>query len=119
MTEKTWKVFRILAALSVLFVFIDYRITLGYLLGACASLVTLKRIERFCDAAIRARYSSNVRAFGGFMVNYMIMAAVLTAAAVFRNVFNIFAAALGLMAIKLSVILESVIYREKEAAHGD
>ena len=53
------------------------------------------------------------------MINYLIMAAVLTAAAVFRNVFNIFAAALGLMAIKLSVILESIIFREKEAAHGD
>ena len=119
MTDKTWKVFRIMMAASAVFLIVDFRITLGYLLGAAASVIMLKRIERFCDAVIQTRYSSGVRAFGGFMINYLIMAAVLITAAVFRNVFNIFAAALGLMAVKLSVILESVFFKEKEESHGD
>jgi hypothetical protein len=49
------------------------------------------------------------------MINYAIMAGVLVLSALYRNVFNIFFAAAGLMSIKIAVVAESFLFSGKEA----
>ena len=112
MTDRVWKVYRILLVIGVCTAIINYRIALGFLLGAITSVFLLKRIERFVDAVIDTKHASNKQAFISFMLNYAVMAAVLVIAALLPNIFNIFATAIGLMAIKISVIIESLIYKE-------
>ena len=112
MTDRVWKVYRILLVIGVCTAIINYRIALGFLLGAITSVFLLKRIERYVDAAIDMQHASNKQAFISFMLNYAVMAAVLVIAALLPNIFNIFSTAIGLMAIKLSVIIESLIYKE-------
>ena len=112
MTDRVWKVYKVLLVIGLCTAIINYRIACGFLLGALTSVFLLKRIERFVDAAIDMQHASNKQAFISFMLNYAVMAAVLVIAALMPNIFNIFATALGLMAIKLSVIIESLLFKE-------
>lgn len=112
MTDRVWKVYKTLLVIGIISAIIDYRIACGFLLGALTSVFLLKRIERFCDAVIDMNHASNKQAFMNFMLNYLVMGAVLLISALLPNIFNIFACAVGLMAIKLSVIIESLLYKE-------
>ncbi len=112
MTDRVWKVYKILLLIGIGTVLINYRIACGFLLGALTSVILLKRIERFCDAVIDMQHASNKQAFMSFMLNYLTMAAVLLISVLLPNIFNVFATAIGLMAIKISVIVESIIYKE-------
>ncbi|MBR2067185.1 MAG: hypothetical protein IJ875_02850 [Solobacterium sp.] len=115
MNERTWKAFKLLLLAASVMAFVDYRLTLGYFLGAFTSIFLYKRIERFCDSMISAMYASNKQAFVGFMLNYLVMGIVLVLAAKLPHLFNLFTCALGLMAIKIAVIAEAIFNKGSEA----
>ncbi|MBR3311748.1 MAG: hypothetical protein IKG15_08030 [Solobacterium sp.] len=115
MTERNWKVFGFVVLAGACFGLLDFRFAAGFLLGAIGAVLMYKRIEAYCDSVIQANYASSKTAFFGFMINYAIMAGVLVLSALYRNVFNIFFAAAGLMSIKIAVVAESFLFSGKEA----
>ena len=117
MTKRTWTNFRILLGLAICLAALDPRITAGYVLGAAGSLLHLRRVERYCDAVIAQGGAPRKQAVVSFLSNYALMAAVLILAAVLPQIFNLFAAAAGLSAVKLSLLIEALGGR-KEAGNG-
>ncbi len=110
MTEKYWRIFAVLAAAGCLSVFLKWQYASGYVLGCIVSVITYKILERFCDNALKARNSSGT--LGHFMINFGIWAAVLAFCAAFNQYFNVIACAIGLTAVKLSIIIGSILYRD-------
>lgn len=114
MTEQSWKVFKIICLIGCLAtVIFDWRITLGYLTGSLLAVVLYKRNESYWSEILDIGTTKGSRYGFHFMANIAIMAAPMVFAALFPQVMNIFAAAVGLMMVKISVIAETLIYRRK------
>ncbi len=110
MTEKSWKLFAVLAAAGTLLCLIfKWQYAAGFLLGCAVSVLTYKIMERFCDDAISMRNSSGTMAH--FLINFAIWAAVLALCAVLPQYLNVLTCAIGLTVIKITIILESVLDR--------
>ncbi len=110
MTEKHWRIFAVIAAVGCLSGFIKWQYATGFLLGCVFSVVTYKILERFCDDAIRMRSASG--SMYHFAINFAIWAAVLIVSALFDRYLNIIACAIGLTAVKLSIIIGSFLIKE-------
>ena len=109
MNTRSWKILALLAAAGCLTVLIDYRWMTGWLLGCAVSVLTYKLTEQFCDGALRTGSSSGT--MGHFMLNYLIWAAAMLICVFLPDLFQVIACAIGLMAVKAAVILESLIYK--------
>lgn len=110
MNDKSWKLFLILMiATSVVSVFFDYRITLGWLLGCAASALVYKRTETFWNGIVDRGFSTKHTGIGNFTLNYGIMALVLIISAVLPKVFNIFSCAAGLFLVRIVIIVDSLL----------
>ncbi|MBR2830594.1 MAG: hypothetical protein IKE68_08610 [Solobacterium sp.] len=119
MTAKTWKIYRIMLGLAVCLAALDWRLTTGYLLGAAGSLIHLKRVERYCDTVLAAGQATRKYSVLSFLSNYALMAAFLICAAVMPQVFNLFAAAIGLSAVKIALVAEALTdSNRKEGGNG-
>ena len=106
MTERSWKILRILFFAGICTGVIRPQYGAGFALGGAAALLIYWKISRACDAWIMDRYAGGLRVFSGFMGNYAIMAGVLILAALKPQYFNIFTAAAGLGLIKLTAVAE-------------
>lgn len=109
MNKNCWKLFFIIMiATSVITVFIDYRMTTGWLLGCFASALVYKRTESFWNGVVDRGFSTKHTGIGNFTLNYAIMAIVLIISAVLPKFFNIFSCACGLFLIRIVIILDSL-----------
>jgi hypothetical protein len=114
MTGQSWKVFKVICLIGCLgTVIIDYRIALGYLVGSLLAVVLYRRNDSYWSEILEAGTPKGSRYGFHFLINLAIMAAPMVAAALYPQVMNIFAVAVGLMMIKISVIAETLIYRKK------
>lgn len=110
MEKRNWKIFAVLTVLiAAVTVFFDWRMTLGFLLGAGVSVGTYFLTEHFCDVALSLQSSGGT--MGHFMLNYMIWAAVLVLCAKLPQFLNILACALGLVMIKISLFAGELLHR--------
>ena len=95
MTKRTWTMAMILAAVGACSAFISLPVGLGFLLGSAGIL------------------SQGSAAAGTgmphFMINWMIMVAVLLICVKLPNYFNIFSCAAGLFLIKITVTVDTLI----------
>ncbi len=113
MNEKTWKIFYILMILgTILPLFFNYKISLGYLLGSTEALIHYKRLERFWNGVMDVGVSHKRTGLGHFGFTFLMMAAVLLICAFFPNIFNIYACAIGMMLIKLTSYIDLLINKE-------
>ena len=110
MTEKSWRLFAVIAAAGLLSGLLKWQYAAGWTLGCAVSVLTYKILEHYCDMAIRLRSSAGT--MGHFMINFMIWAAVLTFCAFFGDWVNIIACAAGLTAVKMAIILHTALNRE-------
>lgn len=114
MTEQSWKVFKVIClAGCIVTVLIDWRITFGYLAGSLLAILLYKRNESYWTEILEIGTPRGSRYGFHFAVNLAIMAAPMIAAALFPQVMNIFAAAVGLMMIKISVVAETLFIHKK------
>ena len=110
MTERSWKVFTVLLiAGSAVTVFIDWTLTTGWILGCLISRLLYRRIEIFWNGILDQGYSTAKTGRGNRAGNIMIMAGVLVICAVCPQYLNIFACALGMMAIKITSVIDVLI----------
>ena len=91
---------------------IDFRIALGFLFGAMGSVLLYLRNVAFCNAVLDEKNTKHLRTFGRFMQSYAIMAIVLIVSAAKPEILNVFAAAFGLMLVKICLILETFYGKE-------
>lgn len=91
---------------------IDFRIALGYLLGAIGSVLLYLRNVAFCNIVLDEKSTKHLKTFGRFMQSYAIMAIVLIVSAAKPDILNVFASALGLMLVKICLILETFCGKE-------
>ena len=110
MTEKHWRIFAVIAAVGCLSGFFKWQYATGYLLGCFFSVVTYKILEHFCDDAIRMRNPSG--SMGHFVLNFGIWAAVLIVSVFLDQYLNVIACAIGLTAVKMSIIIGSFLIKE-------
>lgn len=110
MNRRTWKLFTlILITVSVVTIFIDWRITTGWILGCLISRILYRRIEVFWNGILDQGYATAKTGRGNYFTNYLIMAAALVVCALCPEYLNIFACALGMMAIKITSVMDVLI----------
>lgn len=115
MSERSWKFCRIIALIGLLSGLIHWQYATGWLLGAAVAVLLYRRNETYWNDVVDT--NRNVHRGTGmlhFLGNYALMAGVLVLGALFPQYLNIFASALGLMLIKLSVIAENVFPKKGE-----
>lgn len=110
MTKRSYYIFGLITLLGLLSGFIRWQFATGFLLGAIVSFITYKITEMFCDNALDTQNPSG--SMGHFMINYGIWAVALVVCAVNPNYVNVIACAIGITAIKISIIVESLIFRD-------
>ena len=94
----------------------DWRISTGFLLGAFVSVLLYWRTVQFCETMLQRQHSSVAGTVGHFLFSYVLMALPLLISALAPQWFQIFAAAAGLLLIKLVLLLKTLTERRK--AHG-
>lgn len=110
MTDRSWKLFTvILITVSVITLLIDWRITTGWILGCLVSRLLYWRIETFWNGVLDTGYSNAKTGRGNHATNNLIMAAALVVCALLPQYLNIFACALGMMAIKITSVIDVLI----------
>lgn len=114
MTERSWKIFRILALLvGIITIFIDWRMTTGWLLGCGEAYLQYYRTDKFWNNVIDSGHAVKRTGYFHFLISYAIMGLTLLVCALLPQILNIYLCALGMMSVKLTSILEITIYREK------
>ncbi len=115
MNKNTWRIFYILMVVgTVVPVFINYRISLGFLLGSIESLVHYKRLESFWNEVIDARVSHKTTGLGHFAITFAMMGAVLLICAFLPNIFNIYACAIGMLLVKITTYVDLLLQKKGE-----
>ncbi len=119
MKKETWKLFVILLIVTTLvFLFWDITISLGYLVGGLLAALLYYRNASYWGDILDMGTVSGSRYGFHFLINMAIMAAPMVFAALFPEILNIFAVAVGLMMIKITVTFE-VLFMRKGGAHED
>lgn len=112
MTAKSWKLFWILYAVGSLTAVIWLPIGLGFAAGGLVSLAVYKIDERYVDSILETRTPGKGIPMHVFL-GQVLMAAVLILAVKFPQVLNIFAAAVGILLLKITVYIETLTERRK------
>ncbi len=113
MNAKTWKLFYILMIFgTIITVVIDYRISLGYLLGSLEAWIHYKRLEKFWNGVIDVGVSHKSTGVMHFAITFALMACVLLICAFLPNIFNIYACAVGMLLIKVTTYIDLFIHKE-------
>lgn len=95
-------------------VVIDLRIVSGYVIGAGISVLLYLRTVSFCDQVLEERRCGAWGMFGHFLFSYLLMVLPLLISVLAPELFNVFAAALGLLLMKLVLILDSILERREK-----
>lgn len=93
--------------------FIDWRIAVGYLTGSLLAVLLYHRNDVYWSEILEAGTPKGSRYGFHFLINMAIMAVPMILAALYPQVMNIFAVAVGLMMVKISVVAETLVYRGK------
>lgn len=110
MTDQSWKIYKVLCiTVSIVTLVINFRWTAGWLLGSLVTVLLYKRIESFWNGILDTGYADKKTGRGNYFTNYLIMAAALLICALLPDYLNIFACALGLMAVKFTSVIEVLI----------
>lgn len=109
MTKRTWTMAMILAAVGACSAFISLPVGLGFLLGSAAAALNYKRNERYWSGILSQGSAVAGTGMPHFMINWMIMVAVLLICVKLPNYFNIFSCAAGLFLIKITVTVDTLI----------
>lgn len=112
--EEYRKTILILYGIGLLSGLIRWQYAAGFALGGLASILLYIRNDRFWSGVLDTGTSTKYTGIFHFMVNYLIMAAVLLAGALIPKIFNIFACTAGLMLIKISVIVKEAFLHERK-----
>lgn len=119
MKKRSWKLLAVLTAIgtcgSALF---SFSIAAGFLLGSLLSVLLYKRNESYWGEILDIGTTAGSRYGFHFLVNMIIMAAPMLLAVRFPRYLNIFAAAAGLLMIKITVTIE-VLLPWKGDSHED
>ena len=99
-------------ALGLLSGLLDFRYAAGFALGAAAAVLLYIRNDRYWNSILDGGSATKYTGIFHFFVNYAIMAGVLLLSAWFPAYLNIFGAAIGLFLLKISVILNEIVYRQ-------
>lgn len=111
MTQKSWKIFIVLSAVTaVVLVLFHWQWMTGYLLGCAASALAYKNTEHYVDQTISARMPAGTAVH--MMLNYTIWTAVLIVSAVLPQLLNVLTCALGLFMIRITLITDSLLRKE-------
>ena len=100
------------AGISLLFLLIDLSLVYGFLFGSVISMIIYQRTERFCTTLLSNQIANKGYMYLNFMINFGMMALTLLICALKPELFNIFAAALGLLLIKAAIIIHA-LFRER------
>ena len=115
MNRKSWRLFAALTAgLCTAALFYDWRISLGFILGAFVSVLLYFRTVMFCDTVLGQKKAGKGFVFSRFMSSYALMAIPLILSVVLPEYFNVFAAAAGLLLIKVTLMLDSLLERREK-----
>lgn len=110
MSQRAWKIFYILMGLGTIIpLCIDFRISLGFLLGSVEALVHYKRLESFWNGIMDVGVSNKHTGVMHFGFTFALMAGVLLICAFFQNIFNIFACAVGMILVKITTYIDMLI----------
>lgn len=114
MNRRTWITALVLTAIGSLSFFVYRPAGLGYLLGCLTAILLYKRNEWFWTGVLDQRSATQWTGFLHFIVNYLMMGGVLVLSALYPQYLNIFACAIGLFLIKITVTIDVLIHREGE-----
>jgi len=103
--------------IACLFLFIDLSLVYGFILGSFISVILYRMTERFCTAIFNSKSSNKGFMYLNFMINFGLMALTLLICALKPETLNIFAAALGLMIVKASLLF-NVVFLERRKDHA-
>lgn len=114
MRTNSWKLFRILTILiSLVTVIFNWRWTTGYLAGTAMSILVYYRTDTYWSDILDSGTTKGSRYMLHFAINFLLMALPMLVAALFPQMMNIFAAALGLLMIKITVTVEVLLPKRK------
>lgn len=112
MTERSWKIFRILTCIiAVITLVFDWRMTLGFLLGTGEAYLQYRRTEKFWNGVVDTGTASKGTGYFHFLINYAIMGATLIVCALLPSFLNIYTCALGMFMIKITSVVEVIAYK--------
>lgn len=115
MTERSWKIFRILTCvIAVATLLFDWRMTLGFLLGTGEAYLQYHRTEKFWNGVVDTGSASRGTGYFHFLINYAIMGITLIACALLPKILNIFACAVGMFMIKITSVVEVLVYKTEK-----
>ncbi|MBQ7992909.1 MAG: ATP synthase subunit I [Solobacterium sp.] len=114
MTKRTWTTAIVLTAIGACSVFFSLPVCLGWLLGCAAAVLNYKRNERYWSGILSRGSAATGTGMPHFMINWLIMVAVLLICALKPEYFNIFSCAVGLFLIKITVTVDTLINRKGE-----
>lgn len=115
MNKRAWKIFYIVMLVGTIVpLFFDFKISLGFLLGSIEALVHYKRLESFWNGIMDAGVSNKHTGIMHFGFTFMLMAGVLLICAFFPNIFNIFACAIGMILVKITTYIDMLIPKKEE-----
>ena len=117
MKKRSWKLLVILTVVAALItILFDFRITAGFVLGSVLSVVLYKRNESYWGEILDIGTTAGSKYGLHFLVNMIIMAAPMVFAALYPQYMNIFAAAVGLLMIKITLTIEVLLPWKEEAS---
>lgn len=119
MCTNSWKLFRILTILiSLVTVIFNWRWTTGFLAGTAMCILLYYRTDTYWSDILDSGTTKGSRYMFHFAINFLLMALPMVLAALFPQIMNIFAAALGLLMIKITVTVEVLLPKGKEEARS-
>jgi hypothetical protein len=111
MNVRSWRIYRILLCVGLCTGLVRWTFASGLALGALTGAAVYKLDEHWVSRVLET--TSPAGSFGHSLLVFGLMALALLAGALWPALFNIFAAAAGLLLIKLSLILDSLLERRK------
>ena len=119
MCTNSWKLFRILTILiSLVTAVFNWRWTTGFLAGTAMCILLYYRTDTYWSDILDSGTHKGSRYMFHFAINFLLMALPMVLAALFPQIMNIFAAALGLLMIKITVTVEVRLPKGKEEARS-
>jgi hypothetical protein len=114
MTKRTWTIAAVLMVIGTCTLLISRPVGFGFLLGASTAVLLYKRNESYWTSILNQGSATKWTGFFHFIINYALMAGVLLICALKQEYLNIFACAIGLFLIKITVTVDVLVNREGE-----
>ena len=114
MKKRTWKIFAVLVGIGLLGGLFYFPVASGLALGTLISAILYLRNVSFWNDVVDTGIAGRGTGSFHFLINYALMAEAMILCALKPQYLNIFACAIGLAMVKLSLVVESLLYKGKE-----